>query len=260
MTTLLRTHRFLSACLVLLSCGIASAQTVYSDNFQYANPNGPVPFITTYTQVANNLINGMTPAGVFSITPNLAANLDGLGSTQHPAIAAADQPGGHNFYDHTFGNASGLYMAVNGGATTTVYGVNGIAVTPGTDYNFSVFLNSWTSAGNPTFGRLEVFVNGVSIGFVDAPPVGPYSEWGIPWTERILAFNSGASTSIDLAVVNTIDSADGNDFSIDDISIFAVPEPSVIAFSGLAMAGAVGYGYRRLKTRRIRRRVAVAAA
>ncbi len=227
------------------------AQIVYSDNFQYGNPNGALPFSTSYAHVANNLINGMLPASVFSITPDLAADLGG-GQTQHPNINSTD----HNFFDHTFQNAEGLYMAVNGGNPGNIYNIATIAVTPQTDYTFSIFLNSWSNGGNPTFGQVEVFINKVSIGIVTAPAVGEYPTWGLAsnWTERTLSFNSGDEALIELELRNVLSDADGNDYSIDDISIFvSIPEPSVIPLAAIGILGGAGYGYRRFQARKARR-------
>lgn len=243
-TTHLSSLRIAAIALALGLCvnGI-QAQTVYSDNFQYGNPNGAPPFSSSYTQVSNNLINGMEPAGTFSITPDLARDL-GSGQTQHPALNGS--PTAHRFFDHTFGNAEGLYLAINADAATNIYGVTGIAVATNTDYVFSVWMNSWTFAGQPTFGRVRVNLAGNNsaigdIGFADAPPTtSDYETWGNVnnWTQRLLTFNSGNNTSIDLSIFNEITLLDGNDYSIDDISIFAaVPEPTAFALGSLGAAG-----------------------
>ncbi len=237
--------RWAAASLALVFAGAVQAQTVYSDNFQSYNPLvQPAAFTSTYTFVANNVINGMSPANVFSVTSDLSADL-GSGQTQHPAIGTSANTGHPGFFDHTFGNANGLYLAVNGGAASSIYRANGIAVTPNTDYVFSIWLNSWTNAGDPTFGRLEVQLLGnnsnITGNFVDAPVVGLYPTWGLNWTLATFAFNSGSNTTFDLDLLNVNTSADGNDYSIDDISIsaFAVPEPASIALGSL---GAVGLG------------------
>ncbi len=237
--------RWAAASLALVFAGSVNAQTVYSDNFQSYNPLvQPVAFTSTYTFVANNVINGMNPSNVYSVTSNLATDLGG-GQTQHPAIGAQGTTSNPGFFDHTFGNAEGLYLAINGGAASSVYRANGIAVTPNTDYVFSVWLNSWTNAGAPTFGRLEVQllgdVSNITGNFVDAPAVGGYNTWGQAWTLATFAFNSGNNTTFDLDMLNVNTDIDGNDYSIDDISIsaFAVPEPASIALAGL---GAVGLG------------------
>ena len=241
----------------------ASAQTVYSDNFQYGSPNNPPPFTTTYTQVNNALVNGMSPAGVFSITPDLARDL-GAGQTQHPALGAA--PPGHNFYDHTFNDASGLYLAVNGNTATSIYGSNSFAVQPNTDYVFSVWLNSWTYAGLPTFGLLDVRLQGNnsnlgSIGLAQAPATtSDYNTWGAAnlWTKVTLAFNSGNNTSLSLDLVNVNTAIDGNDYSVDDIdiSVVSIPEPGVIALGSIGAAGFGAAIYSKIRARRRRKMLA----
>ncbi|HQR06982.1 MAG TPA: hypothetical protein PLN21_09180 [Gemmatales bacterium] len=239
-----------------------SAQTVYSDNFQYGTPNGPIPFTSTYTQVNNGLVNGMSPAGVFSVTSDLARDL-GAGQTQHPAIGAA--PPGHNFFDHTFNNSEGLYLAVNGNTATSIYTSNSFAVQPNTDYVFSVWLNSWTYAGLPTFGRLDVRLTGDvsglgSIGFADAPmTTSDYNSWGAAnlWTQVAISFNSGNNTSLTLDLFNVNTEVDGNDYSVDDISITAaVPEPGVIALGSIGAAGFGAAIYSKIRARRRRKMLA----
>ena len=261
-TSFVSTLRCLAATLaIVIGASVINAQApVYSDNFQTAQP-----FTSTYTQVANNLINGMQPARTYSVTPDLARDLSGPPGfqTQHPALTG--DPNAHRFYDHTFGNVEGLYLAINGDTATSIYGATGIAVIPNTDYVFSVWMNTWTYAGDPpVFGRIDVRILGNnsaigSIGFVDSPPTTPnYNTWGNVnnWTQTLLAFNSGDNTLIDLDILNVNTQLDGNDYSIDDISIAAIPEPGVIALSGI---GAVGFGvaiYSKIRARRRRKMLA----
>jgi hypothetical protein len=257
--------RWVIATLALVSfAGSIHAQVAYSDNFQYPFPNNPPPFSTTYTQVNNGTINGMQPAGTFSITSDLARDLTGGPTFQTQHAALTGDPNQHRFFDHTFGTAQGLYMAINGDAATLIYGKTGIAVTPNTDYVFSVFMNSWTFAGTPTFGRVRVNLGGNNtvigdIGFADAPATtSDYNTWGnvALWTERTIAFNSGNNTLIDLNIFNVNTEIDGNDYSIDDISIAAVPEPTAVALGGL---GALGIGtavYTKIQARRRRKLLA----
>jgi hypothetical protein len=252
--------RWAGAALALVFAGAVQAQTVYSDNFQSYNPTvQPAAFSSTYTFVANNVINGMNPANVYSVTSDLSANL-GSGQTQHPTIGANGTTGNPGFFDHTFGNASGLYLAINGGAASSVYRANSIAVTPNTDYVFSVWLNSWTNAGNPTFGRIEVQFLGnasnVTGQFVNAPPVGGYNTWGQAWTLATVNFNSGTNTTIDLNLINAETAADGNDYSIDDISLSVlatVPEPASIALAGLGFVGLSAAVVSKVNSRRRRK-------
>ncbi|MFT3878430.1 MAG: hypothetical protein QM703_02080 [Gemmatales bacterium] len=237
---------------------VANAQTVYSDNFQAA-----VPFTSTYTQVSNALINGMSPAGVYSVTPDLARDL-GAGQTQHPALGAA--PPNHHFYDHTFNDASGLYLAINGNTQTSVYTSNSFAVQANTDYVFSVWLNSWTYAGLPTFGLLDVRLQGNntnlgSIGTAQAPATtSDYNTWGAAnlWTQVVIAFNSGNNTSLTLDLLNVNTEIDGNDYSVDDISISlaVIPEPGVIALGSIGAAGFGAAIYSKIRARRRRKLLA----
>jgi hypothetical protein len=254
---------------LIFGCSVTQAQTVFSDNFQsYSTTVAPIGFTYTYPFVSNTVVNGMNPAEIFSITNNLARNTGTFAApqTQHPAIATSEPNSAYSplqpFYDHTFGDNSGLYLAINGGSATTIYQtVSSFAVIPNTDYTFSVYLNSWTNANN-LFGRIEVRLQGndtsLTGNFLDAPPVGSYSSWGQAWTQRTFVFNSGTNTSFNLNILNVNTEIDGNDYSVDDISVFAVaiPEPGVIALGSIGAAGFGAAIYSKIRARRRRKMLA----
>lgn len=234
----------------------ASAQTVFFDNFQYANPNGALPFTTTYGHIANTVPNGLAPLGSFMISNNIAADLGG-GIAVHEIIPVAGN-GNPDFFDHTFGNAEGLYMAVNASSATNIYGRSGIAVTPNQEYRFSVWLNSWTNLDG-LFGQLDVQITGDNTGLLaanpvlNAPAVGDYPAWGQNWTEASFVFNVGNNNFISFEMFNVLTNALGNDYQIDDISIVAIPEPSVIVLSGLGFTALGAAVYNRVQARRRRK-------
>lgn len=246
----------LAAFLLTALSSSASAQTIFFDNFQYANPNGALPFTTTYGHIVNTVPNGLAPLGSFMISNDIAADLGG-GIAAHEIIPVAGN-GNPNFFDHTFGNAEGLYMAVNASGATNIYGRSGIAVTPNQEYRFSVWLNSWTNLDG-FFGQLDVQITGNNTGLLAAnpalvaPTVGDYPAWGQNWTERTFVFNVGDNTSISFEMINLFTNALGNDYQIDDISIVAVPEPSAIALSGLGIAAVGAAVYNRVQARRRRK-------
>ena len=244
--------RWIAGALALVAgANVANAQIVYSQNFQgESTTTAPVSWTSTYNFVSNTVGNGMNPSQTYSITNNLARNNGDFNNpvTQHPNIQSSEPNifgQGNPFFDHTFGDNSGLYLALNGGAATSVYRtVNTFGVVANTDYVFSIWMTSWTNAAN-NFGQLDVQLIGdvstLASNFVTAPDPGGPSGWGQVWVQRTFAFNSGNNTSFTLDLVNVNTDVNGNDFSVDDISIFAaaVPEPTSIALGSL---GAIGLG------------------
>jgi hypothetical protein len=249
--------RWAIAALLLTSlASSASAQTVFFDNFQYANPNGPLPFTTSYAHIPNTVPNGLAPLGSFMIASNIAADLGG-GVAAHEIIPVAGG-GNPDFFDHTFGNANGLYMAVNASGASNIYGRSGIAVVPNQEYRFSVWLNSWTNLDG-VFGQLDVQITGDNTGLLaanptlNAPAVGDYPAWGQNWTEASFVFNVGNNNFISFEIFNVLTNALGNDYQLDDISIVAIPEPSVIALSGLGFTALGAAVYNRIQARKRRK-------
>ena len=88
---------------------------------------------------------------------------------------------------------------------------NGVSVVPGTDYDFSYYLQSVTT-GPPA--RIEIFINGVSLG-------APVSASSTPcnWVKQTYKWNSGTNSFASIIIYNRETSGGGNDFAIDDISL-----------------------------------------
>ncbi len=129
--------------------------------------------------------------------------------TTNPHIV---HPDFSNCGDHTTG--TGKMMVVNGApiANQKVWHET-LPVTPNTDYHYSGWFTSvfWD---NPAV--LNLSINGSSIAQVNL------TNATCLWQNFYALWNSGNNTSIDLQIVNQNTTMSGNDFAIDDISLFKV--------------------------------------
>ncbi|MEO0571245.1 MAG: T9SS type B sorting domain-containing protein [Bacteroidota bacterium] len=103
--------------------------------------------------------------------------------------------------------------------------------------NEEITLNFWAynlmnlgSAGNNPEVLIEILDNTGTIihSVVASDPTGTFTE--IPkntsdtdWHERTVTFNPGANTEIDIVFRNNVNSNDGNDLILDDITAFQIP-------------------------------------
>ena len=114
--------------------------------------------------------------------------------------------------DHTTG--TGLMMVVDGsdknGGNDRLW-VQSVSVQPNQDYDFRYYIQTLT-AGAPA--RLEVYINGVSVG---APANAPSSK--CLWEPRTYTWNSGSNTTATITIYDRETSGGANDFAIDDISL-----------------------------------------
>ena len=125
----------------------------------------------------------------------------------------------NNFWglDHTYGTGTGKYMLVNGHDSLLVVWKNeNVTVLPNTTYYFSAYGRSLNAAG--PFAALRFKVNGVKVGTTGILPPGTNSNNNSTWTKFYGTWNSGAATSADIFIVDTVAAAGGNDFGLDDIS------------------------------------------
>lgn len=162
-----------------------------------------------------------TPAGVYGVDtdPHL----------HHSSWAS--------FGDHTSG--FGKMMIVNGsGAPNTTVWAQTVSVTANTTYKFNIWIASTFSASP---AQLQLSVNGTNTSgvFIASSTTGLWQQFTSTW-------NSGASTSANLRIINQNTIYSGNDFAMDDLEFGTVPEPSsLLALGGLAMM--VGIRTRRKK-------------
>jgi hypothetical protein len=148
--------------------------------------------------------------------------------------------------DHTSGSGQ-LYVG-NGSPTdgAVVWQSVTLNVVPHTDYFFEAFVMNVCCARpfpNNTPSILEFSASGQSLGIVttDLALAGTWQGLSETW-------NSGASTTVVLSLINRNTAAAGNDFAIDDIYLGTqstvipnVPEPETYALmlAGLAALGVV---------------------
>src|SRR5437660_7588532 len=103
-----------------------------------------------------------------------------------------------------------MWMVHGATSATTLLWSETVPVAPKTDYDFALWLASWTADSPAT---LDIQFNGVSIGAPTAPSdVGSWQQFGSPW-------NSGPTTSLTIKIFDTNTADAGNDFALDDISL-----------------------------------------
>ncbi|MGQ9789620.1 MAG: PEP-CTERM sorting domain-containing protein [Armatimonadota bacterium] len=123
-----------------------------------------------------------------------------------------------SYGDHTSGSGK---MFIADGYTVgdkTVWQQT-VTVASNTPYIFSYWAANPYSQSPP---KLRAFINGVQIGDLQLP-----SQTG-QWVKFETVWNSGAATSATIRLVDLVTAGIGNDFTLDDISLQAVPEPATI--------------------------------
>jgi gliding motility-associated-like protein len=149
--------------------------------------SGNVGFTSAYTYTTN-----LWPEATYCIGPNPNAF--------HANFAACT--------DHTTG--AGNMMVVNGAGTpnTTIWQQN-VTVVPNSNYVFSCWLTSVTTASP---AMLQFFVNNVQIG-----PVFQATPVNCNWNMFYNTWNSGTATTATITIKNQNTATSGNDFAIDDL-------------------------------------------
>ena len=123
-----------------------------------------------------------------------------------------------SFGDHTSG--SGLMMVVNGPRTSdqTVWSQT-VSVSPNTVHRFSAWIAAWTTGPQAGQAQLQFAINASPVGTIQAPVLtGVWGEFTATW-------NSGDATSAAIRIVDLNFNANAlNDFTLDDISLTALPD------------------------------------
>ena len=121
-----------------------------------------------------------------------------------------------SIHDHTKGDGSGLYMAVNGTEDTSlVVWAQTVIVKPNTKYKLS-FWGITLTKGNTQPAILQFMIDGQSVGTTFTPP-NPVED--SLWCQHEATWTSAEDTSIELSIRNWNIGMAGNDFGIDDISM-----------------------------------------
>ncbi|MBN2779127.1 MAG: hypothetical protein JXR36_15955, partial [Bacteroidales bacterium] len=149
--------------------------------------NGNTGFTTEYNYSSN-----LFPEGNYMIGTNP--------NTYHTSFATCG--------DHTTGSDNMMIVNGNTVANQEVWCQN-ITVRPNTDYVFSTWITS-VHPSNPAV--LQFSIDGTLLG-------SPFTATSTTcdWNEFYEVWNSGASTSIQICIVNQNTIASGNDFAIDDV-------------------------------------------
>ena len=125
-----------------------------------------------------------------------------------------------SYCDHTTGSG---YMMIVDGATTldkTVW-QQSISIEAGKDYELSFWLAT-SSLHTLHLSTLEVFINDVPVGVAIAPD----NLLGI-WERHAFDWNSGASATATIKLVDLETEVGGNDFTLDDIKVVPIEEAAM---------------------------------
>jgi len=117
--------------------------------------------------------------------------------------------------DHTTG--AGKFMAIDGATVANIkLWSQKVAVTPNTTYTVQYWLQS-IDAASPA--QLEMQVNGSPITGNATTSTATATTTTCSWAQITYTWNSGSNTTAELTLINRNLSSNGNDFSIDDISM-----------------------------------------
>jgi hypothetical protein len=167
---------------------------------------------------ANLVTNGDFESGNTGFTTGYTyGNVFGPGAYwvgKNAVQAPGAYPDWYNGGDHTTG--TGNMLVVNGAnsATTRVW-EEVVPVTPNTAYTFS-YWGAGVDHESQSLPQLQLQINGSSVGSNDIPKNSP--DNGGKWENFTLTWNSGSSTSADLALFDLNTETTWNDFALDDIS------------------------------------------
>lgn len=185
----------------------SSAALVVNGDFELGN----VGFVSDYLYVVPGG-TALHPQGVYTVDTNP--------NNSHGSFA--------NMGDHTTG--TGNLMIVNGMAgNSIVWGQTVTGLVPTVAYTFHIYA---TSVHPASPAQLQLRMDGNSI--VTQSLTGTTNQWDL-----ITADFVATATSHTFDVYDLNGAFNGNDFAIDDLAIYVVPEPGAFAAVGLGLVGLV---------------------
>lgn len=136
-----------------------------------------------------------------------------------------------SFGDHTSGD--GLMFIANGTGGLVVWRQE-VPVAFDQDYYIEFFA---ASIHDLSPANLELRIDGTAVGStLNLGPSGDWRRYSALW-------NSGEGGTVTLEIVDVEPAGVGNDFALDDISMFAVPEPSLFKAVGIEFFAVTGRTY-----------------
>lgn len=166
---------------------ITQTNNVFNGDFSMGNTG----FTSAYKDTTG--AGSLWPEGYYSVTTNP--------DLVHPNFVSMG--------DHTTG--TGNMLVINGASAPVNVWCETITVTPNTQYDFSAWGATVSTAGNPAQVQFEI--NGTLVGTTLTLPTATGQ-----WTEFHTVWYSGSNTSITICVHDQQTAASGNDFALDDIS------------------------------------------
>ena len=207
-------------------------------------PLAAFSLFVSMSHAQNLVINGNFNSGNTGFTSAYSYTTDLV--PEFTYAIGTDPASFHNYTytigDHTTG--TGNMMIVNPGSTPgQAAWRQTVGVTPNSIYNVSAWTMGWY-VFEPVAADVRLQINGTPVGsdlVLNTPTDSAWKEFGGLW-------NSGTATSATIEIVDLQTALEGNDFSLDDVSMEAVPEPG----SGvLLLGGAVALPLVRQGTRRV---------
>ena len=186
-----------------------------------------VTFITTTSLGVNLITNGDFEAGLLGIVTDYSYIVPPGGVYNPQEYTVYTSPylvhsAWADYGDHTSGTGNMMIVNAATAADQTVWEQT-VTVAPGVDYDFSYWLSS---SYHTNLAQLQCSFNGSPVGTTATAP----STTGV-WQEVSYIWNSGASTSATIRLVDLTLAYDGDDFAIDDITL--VPEPATLLLLGI---------------------------
>lgn len=170
----------------------------------------------------NLIVNGDFEAGNTGFTSEYTYDdTPPMGGTGYYAIGTNPQVWNNvwaSFGDHTSGSGN-MFIADGHTVWDKTLWQQTVTVAPNTPYIFSYWAATSYSERPP---KLRTFINGVRIGDLQLP-----SQTG-QWVKFEAVWNSGTATSATIQLVDLVTYPAGNDFTLDDISLQMVPEPTAV--------------------------------